>query len=141
MSKKALRDIVNPKDLNMVFLVGEIVDFGVTPHKHGITSRVRLKIRKSKRYDTFVYLDVYGKRSIAETMNLVCQVGNIVYLEGEFRNATMDRVMLKPYVLVKHITCLRRRRDVAPPKSEDVVTILDSLDPTGYFDKEDEDNG
>lgn len=138
MSKQAIRDIMDTKDLNMVFLVGEIVDFGVTPHKYGITSRARLKIRKSNRFDNFVYLDVYGKRSIAETMNLVCQNGNIVYVEGEFRNATMDKVTLKPYVLVKRIKCLRRRRDVAPPKSEDVVTILDNLDPTGYFNKEDE---
>jgi len=138
MSKQAIRDIMDTKDLNMVFLVGEIVDFGVTPHKYGITSRARLKIRKSNRFDNFVYLDVYGKRSIADTMNLVCQNGNIVYVEGEFRNATMDKVTLKPYVLVRHIKCLRRRRDVAPPKSEDVVTILDNLDPTGYFNKEDE---
>ena len=137
MSKQALRDVLDAKDLNMVFLVGEVVDVGVTPHKYGITSRARLKIRKRNHFDTFVYLDVYGKRSIAETMNLVCQNGNIVYVEGEFRNATMDKVTLKPYVLVKRIKCLRRRRDVAPPKSEDVVTILDNLDPTGYFDKED----
>ena len=133
MSKQAIR----AKDLNMVFLVGEVVDLGIMPHKYGITTRARLKIRKCNRYDTFTYLDVYGKRSIAETMNLVCQNGNIVYVEGEFRNATMDKVTLKPYVLVKHIKCLRRRRDVAPPNSKDVVTILDNLDPTSYFEKED----
>ena len=138
MSKKALRDLLTKKDLNSVFLVGEVVDVGIMPHRYGITARARLKMRKSNRYDTFVYLDVYGKRSVAERMNLVCQVGNIVYIEGEFRNATMDKVMLKPYVLVKFATCLRRRRVTAPPKSEDVVTMLDSLDPSKYFNKEDE---
>ncbi len=131
MGNKAFRNNIGRKGVNSIFLVGEVVDMGITPKLRGVNVRARLKMRCSSKKNTFVYLDVYGKRSCAEVMTLICQTGNIVYVEGEFRNATFDRVNIKPYVLVTHIECLLRRRDVAPPNAS-IINVLDEVDPIGY---------
>lgn len=127
----ALKGNRGKKGINAIFLVGEVVDMGVEPHSNGINVRARLKVRCPSKKSSFVYLDVYGKRSCSETMTLICQTGNIVYVEGEFRNASLDRINVKPYVLVTHIECLLRRRDVIPPDTK-IINVLDELDPIGY---------
>lgn len=119
------------KGVNQIFLVGEVVDVGLTPRSNGVNVRARLKIRCPSKKSSFVYLDVYGKRSCSDVMTIVCQTGNIVYVEGEFRNATLDKVDVIPYVLVTHIECLLRRRDVVPPTTK-ILSVLNNLDPIGY---------
>lgn len=131
MGNKTFRGNTGRKGVNSIFLVGEVVDMGVLPRSNGVNVRARLKVRCMSKKSAFVYLDVYGKRSCSDVMTLICQVGNIVYVEGEFRNATYDRVNIKPYVLVTHIECLLRRRDVTPPTSK-ILGVLDELDPIGY---------
>ena len=131
MNKKAFRNNTGRRSLNEIFLVGEVIDMGISPKSKGVNVRARLKIRTASKKNTFVYLDVYGRHSCGEVMTLICQTGNIVYVEGEFRNATLDKVNVKPYVLVKHIECLLRRRDVTPP-STGILNVLDDLDPIGY---------
>lgn len=125
------RGNVGRKGVNSIFLVGEVVDMGVMPHTKGISVRARLKVRCYSKKSSFVYLDVYGKRSCSEVMTLICQTGNIVYVEGEFRNLAYDRLNVTPYILVTHIECLLRRRDVAPP-STNILHVLNELDPIGY---------
>lgn len=125
------RGNIGRKGLNSIFLVGEVVDMGITPRSKGVNVRARLKIRCQSKKSSFVYLDVYGKRSCSEVMTLICQTGNIVYVEGEFRNATLDRVNIVPYVLVTHIECLLRRRDLVAPSTK-ILHVLDELDPIGY---------
>ena len=131
MEKRTFRGNAGRKGLNQVFLVGEVIDMGIIPQTRGVNVRARLKIRCPSKKSAFVYLDVYGKRSCSEVMTLVCQTGNIVYVEGEFRNLSQERLNVTPYVLVTHITCLLRRRDVAPP-STSIIRVLDELDPIGY---------
>lgn len=133
MAKK-FRDIITKKGLNHIFLVGEIVDVGVMPRRDKTIVRARLKIRPSGRKTTFVYIDIYSKPSQSQIMVLVCQTGNIVYVEGEFRNMSVDNTTVKPYVLVNHIECLLRRRDVNIPNTS-IIGVLDELDPVGYAPK------
>ena len=128
---KKLRDIMSKKGLNHIFLVGEIVDVGVMPRGKKTIMRARLKVRPSGNKTTFVYIDIYSKPSQYQIMVLVCQTGNIVYVEGEFRNMSIDSRTVKPYVLVNHIECLLRRRDVPYPDTS-IIGVLDELDPIGY---------
>lgn len=116
------------KDLNSIFLVGEVVDFGASKHKYGITARVRLKIHNGSHV---TYIEAYGKKSCSETMAMICQTGNMVYLEGSFKNANVGNGSIKPYILVNHIDCLLRRKDVRPPDTR-ILEVLDLVDPMGY---------
>lgn len=131
MGNKAFRGNRGRKGVNSIFLVGEVVDMGVMPHNRGVNVRARLKLRCETKKSSFVYIDVYGKRSCSDVMSLICQTGNIVYVEGEFRNTTLDRINVMPYVLVTHIECLLRRRDLTPPSTK-IIKVLDDLDPIGY---------
>lgn len=131
MKNKAFTKKSKNCDLNTIFLTGEVIDVGSSANGQKPTARARIKIHNGVSANAFVYIDVYGKRSCADTMAIVCQQGNIVYIEGEFRNATIDALSVKPYVLVKYIECLRRRRDVRPI-STDIIKVLDDADPFGY---------
>ena len=131
---KKVRQIVNHKGINQIFLVGEVVDTQIETRRDGKNYgvRTRLKIRGGRKTSNFVYVDMYGRQACRETMALICQTGNIVYVEGEFRNKTSE--VTAYYILVTRITCLLRRKDVKPP-SENIIDVLDSLDPLGYEKK------
>ena len=128
---KPLRKKIIRKSLNSIFIVGEVVDVGFIPKGKGINVRARIKMRPNSNSSSFVYLDVFGRKSCYEVMTLVCQNGNIVYIEGEFRNKYSENNVAKPYVLVTHIECLLRRKEVVPP-SPSIIKLLDDLDPIGY---------
>jgi hypothetical protein len=131
-----IRNNINHRNVNSVFLVGEVVDMGIEHRQKGkgMTVRARLKLRAGSKTASFVYVDVYGKRSCSETMALVCQTGNIVYVEGEFRNKKLSNISASSYILVTHIDCLLRRKDIRPPSTK-IITLLDNLDPLGYGKK------
>lgn len=129
--EKPIRNAINRKNVNAIFLVGEVVDMGVQPKHNRADIRARLKLRSNAKGNDFVYVDVYGKHSCAEVMALVCQTGNIVYVEGEFRNRKISPSSAVPYILVTHIDCLHRRRDIKPPTTK-LISLLDKLDPIGY---------
>ncbi len=104
---------------------------GVSPRQDGgITVRARLKIRTNAKNGSFLYVDVYGKKSCGEAMTLICQRQNIVYVEGELRNYK-GVSEAKTYILVTYIECLYRRKSTKAP-SRDIIRILDELDPIGY---------
>lgn len=117
---------VNHKSLNAIFLVGEIVDVGYMPTGSSVNVRARIKMR-TNRY-SFTYVDVYGRKRYGETMTLTCQVGNIVYVEGEFRNYRNEQ---KTYVLASKVECLFRRKQIKTPTTS-IIKLLDNLDPIGY---------
>lgn len=133
---KKIRNNINRKNVNCIFLVGEVVDLGVEPRQSGkgMIVRARLKLRAGSKVSSFVYVDVYGRKSCSEVMTLVCQTGNIVYVEGEFRNKKTSKTSAITYILVTHIDCLLRRKEVRPP-STNIITLLDNLDPIGYETK------
>ncbi len=118
--------------VNSVFIVGEVVDVGIAPKKRGADVRARVKAL-TERGKT-VYVDVYGRDKFSDVMVLACQVGNIVYIEGEFRNAKTERDgTLRMFVSVTYIECVLRRKNVAPPSSDNIIRLLDELDPIGYL--------
>lgn len=120
--------------LNCVLLLGEVVDTAFLQNKRGgLCIRARLKMRLEGKYSSFAYADVYGRKSTSKVMALICQLGNIVYVEGEIRNATADRVKIIPYILVNKITLMLRRQDVSPPNTTRIMDVLDKLDPIGYL--------
>ena len=127
MSKK-LRDHINKRNVNLIFLVGEVVDMGVEAHDNFYVVRARLKVSAGKSY---AYVDCFGKSECRDTMALVCQTGNIVYVEGEFRCKAHDNITATPYILVTRIDCLLRHKKIKPP-STSIIRLLDSLDPFGY---------
>lgn len=112
-------------DVNSIYLSGEVVDFGVSPHKAGIVCRIRLKI---KLHTGFCYMDMYGSKRCSETISLVCQIGNIVYVEGSFKNVCVGQNTVKPFILVTNCVLLRRKNAVKAP-STSVIAVLDMLNP------------
>ena len=117
--------------VNSIFLVGEVVDMKIRMLKSGRMIVVStIKMRAGKRASRFVYVDIYGK-AYAETMTMICQTGNIVYVEGEFRNKSATDNPDRTYISVTHIECLLRRKEVKAPTTN-IVELLDSLDPLGY---------
>ena len=134
MKNRPLRKNIGRKSVNSIFIVGEVVDVGYLPKKNGFNVRARIKMRPNTKGSQFIYLDVYGRKTCSEAMSLICQTGNIVYIEGEFRNFYSERNVMSPYVLVTHIECLLRRKSVVAPSSN-IIQLLDELDPIGYLPK------
>lgn len=96
-------------------------------------ARARMKIRSST--GSFAYVDVFGFGDIAQEMNLVCLLGNTVYVEAHLTNKRYvdkkGKAKAKMYFMVDKID----RLTVSPKNQEleDTLEILDTLDPANYI--------
>lgn len=99
-------------------------------------ARVRIKI-KSHTGTHDEYVDLFGFGDIAQEMNLVCRLGNLIYVEAHLTNKQYvnkkGQLKAKMYFMVdlvemKGITCQDSLKE-----ADEALEILDELDPHNYL--------
>lgn len=123
------------QDINLVILSGLVVTH-VKLRKHKrLTAFTRLRIRSNGQ---LAYVDIVGFEKIANQMNLLCQIGDVVYVEGfihckVYENKKGEK-KCKLYFVVTYIDRLIVSTNNAEEELEDGMKIITDIDPTNYLD-------
>jgi len=125
------------RNVNAIFLVGEVIDKGFSPRGRHLGVRLRLKLRPMFENGSCMYVDVFGNNLVAKEMNLVGSVGSIVFMEGQLSNEHINSLTRRTYIKCNHIECLYRSKDVKVP-TEKVLNLIDNLDPSAYVPEVDD---
>lgn len=120
MKKKSKR----AKDpLNAIYLVGQVVDMYFVQDNY---LKVRLKLSPSIYEGSKTNYVIISNKSleVGHILSLICQIGNIIYVEGEFMGTT-------GVVVATYAECLLRlnKDDISPFKT------IDDFDPSLYAPK------
>lgn len=124
------------RSINLFVVTGMICEkceFKTSKHPKRLFARARLKIRSQT--GSFAYVDVFGFGDRAQEMNLCCKLGNTVYVEAHLTNKRYvdkkGKAKAKMYFMVDKIERLTISSKKQDP--EDILEILDTLDPANYL--------
>lgn len=124
------------RSINLFIVTGMICtkcEFRTSKYPKRLFARARMKIRSST--GSFAYVDVFGFGDIAQEMNLVCNLGNTVYVEAHLTNKRYvdkkGKAKAKMYFMVDKID--RLTVSLKNQELEDTLEILDTLDPANYI--------
>lgn len=123
------------KDINLVILSGLVVTHVKLRKTKRLTAFARLRIRSNGQ---LAYVDIVGFEKIANQMNLLCQVGDVVYVEAfihcKVYETRKGEKKCKLYFVVTYIDRLIVSRSNAEEELEEGMKIIADIDPANYLD-------